>query len=101
MFGKRIGMPHLALVALVVGLLIGISTVAYAEAPEEAWNFQFLGAVDVADDGTPAKSRAYSKIAPWPDTDGSFFNTGCYENGLDKIGCFRVVDVKDPRNPKR
>jgi hypothetical protein len=100
--------------ALSVGLLLG-TTVAKAAGPVpvESTNFVLLGSVDVADDGTPAKSRAYSKIAPWPDTEDTFFNTGCYESGLNvtpplnsvtnagNIGCFRVVDVADPFHPVR
>src|SRR5512140_1776563 len=90
--------------ALSVGLLLG-TTVARAAGPVpvEATNFVLIGSVDVADDGTPTKSRAYSKIAPWPDTQDSFLNTGCYENGINagNVGCFRVVDVQDPQNPER
>ncbi len=86
---------------LSVAWLIGTTGAANAEAPLESWNFKLLGTVDIADDGTPAQSRAYSKIAPWPDTVDTYFNTGCYENGLDQVGCFRVIDVKNPKKPKR
>jgi hypothetical protein len=100
--------------ALSVGLLLG-TTVAKAAnpVPDEATNFVFIGSVDTASGGSPANSKAYSKIAPWPHTQDSFFNTGCYESGLNvtpplngvtnagNIGCFRVVDVDDPQNPVR
>jgi hypothetical protein len=90
--------------ALSVGLLLGITVAkAAGPVPVESTNFVLLGTVDVADDGTPTKSRAYSKIAPWPDTEDTFFNTGCYESGInpDMPGCFRVVDVADPFHPVR
>ena len=95
----------LLLCALSVGLLLGTTVVAKAAGPvqDQSTNFVLLGSVDTADDGTPTKSRAYSKIAPWPDTEDTFFNTGCYESGItpDMPGCFRVVDVKDPFHPVR
>lgn len=71
--------------------------------PPESTHFELLGSVDTASGGSPANSRAYSKIAPWPFTEQTFFTTGCYENGIDPAmpGCFRVVDMKDPRHPER
>jgi hypothetical protein len=78
--------------------------VAKAAGPvhDESTNFVLIGSVDTAK-GTPALSRAYSKIAPWPDTEGTIFNTGCYESGINPAmpGCFRVVDVSDPYHPVR
>jgi hypothetical protein len=86
---------------------------------------QLIGAVDTAlcdtskpaggANCTPLLSRAYSKNADWPTTtltpDGEdIFNTGCYESGVNASqfvtgqvmpGCFRVVNVKDPKNPVR
>jgi hypothetical protein len=84
-----------------------------------------IGAVDIATcdtsqpvggaNCTPFLSRAYSKNADWPTTTitpglEDIFNTGCYESGVNPSqfvtgqvmpGCFRVVDVKDPKNPVR
>ena len=93
----------LCLCILSAAWFLGLTGLAKAEPPEESSNFQLLGSVDTADDGTPAKSRAYSKIAPWPDTESTFLNTGCYESSISagSVGCFRVVDVSDPKNPKR
>jgi hypothetical protein len=97
----------LALLACVLSVtwLLGATVVARAAnpVPVESWNFELLGSVDTADDGTPTKSRAYSKIAPWPFTEHTFFNTGCYESGITPAmpGCFRVVDVKNPWKPER
>lgn len=93
----------LLLCALSVGLLLGTTMAkAAGPVPVESTNFVLLGSVDTAV-GTPANSRAYSKIAPWPDTEDTFLNTGCYENGINagNVGCFRVVDVKDPFHPVR
>ncbi len=96
------------LVSLVLAWLV-VPLVAMAEPPVRSWNFELLGQVDVAT-GTPTNMRAYSKIAPWPNTDRTFLNTGCYENGVNPSqfvngavlpGCFRVVDGADPLHPKR
>ena len=90
--------------ALALTWVVGTAMTALAEPPEESWNFTLLGAVDVAVGNTNADlSRAYSKIAPWPDTEGTYLNTGCYENDVNRgtVGCFRVVDVVDPTNPVR
>lgn len=102
--------------------LLGLSTLAKAQSlppdPQGALNMHLIGAVDIAtcdtsqpvggNNCTAALSRAYSKNGDWPTTtnmpDGeSIFNTGCYESGINPAmpGCFRVVDVSDPRNPKR
>ena len=89
---------------LSVTWLLG-TPVANAAGPvaDEATNFVLIGKVDVASGGSPANSRAYSKIAPWPDTQDQTFNTGCYESGInpDMPGCFRVIDVSEPYHPKR
>jgi hypothetical protein len=89
---------------LSVAWLLGATVVAKAAnpVPVEATNFELLGSVDTAT-GTPANSRAYSKIAPWPFTQHTFLNTGCYESGItpDMPGCFRVVDVQNPMHPAR
>jgi hypothetical protein len=86
--------------------LFGASVVAQAASnpvPSESTNFELLGSVDTANDGTPAKSRAYSKISPWPFTEKTFLAAGCYEGGInpEMPGCFRLVDVKDPDHPER
>ncbi len=91
--------------------------------PLDAVGMHIIGAVDYAlcdpaqpipgpnlDNCTAYNSRAYSKNGDWPDTTYTFFTDGCYESGINpsqfvtnKVipGCFRVVDVADPRNPKR
>jgi hypothetical protein len=105
------------LMASIGVLLLGSFVVARAASlpkdPPGALNMQLIGATDIAtcdtsqpvggNNCTPALSRAYSKNGDWPDTTYTFFNTGCYENGITPTmpGCFRVVDVSDPMNPKR
>jgi hypothetical protein len=91
------------LAVMVSFCLAGSAMIALAEPPVVSWNFNLLGMVDNADDGTSENAKAYSKIAPWPDTDGTTLNTGCYENDVNAgtVGCFRVVDVADPANPVR
>lgn len=106
MSSKHTWKPALLICLLSTAWLIPATVAAQAAenpVPEESKNFQLLGTVDTADDGTPAKSRAYSKIAPWSATEQTFFTSGCYENGInpEMPGCFRVVDVKDTRHPER
>ena len=93
----------LVMCALAVGLLLGSTVVAKsAEVPVESWNFELVGSVDTAT-GLGTVGGGYSKIAPWPYTQNTFFNTGCYENGLNvgTVGCFRVLNVANPFNPVR
>jgi len=102
MSNKRSWRFLLLLCVVSITWFLGPTVLVKAEPPEESWNFQSLGSVDTADDGTSAKSRGYSKIAPWPNTENTFFNTGCYESGINagNVGCFRVIDMADPQNPK-
>ena len=49
---------------------------------------------------------AYSKLAPWPDTDGSYLYSGCYDpaplaTSPGATQCFMTVDLKDPIKPVR
>ncbi|MDB4512308.1 hypothetical protein N9060_02475, partial [Arenicella sp.] len=50
---------------------------------------------------------AYSKLAPWPYTDGNVFYTGCYDpTRIDNDEpwndrCFAVIDISDPLAPVR
>ena len=99
---------------LSVAWLFGTAMMAKAESIGPITDkFVLVGSVDTASGGVRTDSRGYSKIAPWPVTQYSFLNTGCYESGLNEtpapymkvnagnIGCFRVVDVSDPANPVR
>ena len=60
---------------LSIAYLFGATVFAQTDknpVPPESINFELLGSVDTAVDGTPANSRAYSKIAPWPFTEQAF-----------------------------
>jgi hypothetical protein len=98
--------PALLVRVFFLAWLLGATVAAQAASnpvPTESTNFELLGSFDTASNGTPASSLAYSKIAPWPFIEQTFFTAGCYENGINPAmpGCFRMVDVKDPNHPKR
>ncbi len=91
----------LLLCLLSVAWLIGATVVANAApATLGAWNLKLIGTVDTAT-GPGTAWGEYSKISPWPYTDGDYLYVGCYESGVGYVGCFRVVDVKNPQHPKR
>lgn len=82
--------------------------------PPNALNLHVIGAMDVGTCNPPGSTNCtaglhnqYSKHGNWPLTDVidglDIFTSGCYENGINPAmpGCFRVVDVSDPMNPKR
>lgn len=55
-----------------------------------------------------ADNISYTKVAPWPYTDGNVFYTGCYDpNPIQYDGeewsdrCFATVDISDPLKPVR
>lgn len=55
-----------------------------------------------------ADNISYTKVAPWPYTDGDVFYTGCYDpNPIQYEGeewsdrCFATVDISVPVNPVR
>ena len=72
---------------------------------EDALNFVRVGTGTTADGATDR--NAYSKMGPWPGTDGSLLYSGCYEPaplvtgtaGADR--CFMTIDLSDPENPVR
>lgn len=85
--------------AVLLGMLSGCSP-SMEPAPE----FEQVG-LAVLPDGSP-DLMAFSKLAPWPHTDGDFLYSGCYvqaplarEPVADR--CFMVVDVSDPERPRR
>jgi hypothetical protein len=84
-------MPLLAC-ALAVGFVVGSAGVAAAEFNvPPALNVVQVGSVD-----TGAEAWPYSKLAPWPRTDGRYLYSGCYSPQQ----CFMTVDLKDPVNPE-
>ena len=71
----------------------------------DVWNFERIGE-GVGVDGRPDRA-AFSKLAPWPDTDGHLFYSGCYDTSLRLLKgptddrCFMVEDVSDADHPRR
>ena len=69
------------------------------------WNFERVGQAMLSD-GKP-DLMAFSKLAPWPYTDGDFLYSGCYvqaplakpATGMDR--CFVSMDLSDPTRPVR
>jgi hypothetical protein len=72
---------------------------------ESAWNIERVG-TSVTADGA-ADLGAFSKLSPWPDTDGRYLYSGCYDPSpltpADPASdrCFTVVDIADPTVPAR
>ena len=70
---------------------------------ESAWNFERVGTMVTADGETDL--RAYSKLGPWPNTDGNILYSGCYDPSTltaDNPGserCFVTVDLSNPEKP--
>ena len=76
-----------------------------AEPTEGAWNFERVGIATLPDGRLDLAS--FSKLAPWPNTDGDYLYTGCYDpSPLGMVTpapdrCFMTVDLSDPTNPVR
>ena len=72
---------------------------------EGAWNIERIG-TGVTADGTH-DFGAFSKLSPWPNTDGRYFYSGCYDpspltpDDPSSDRCFTIVDVADPAAPVR
>ncbi len=72
---------------------------------EGAWKLQRVG-IGTTSDGK-IDLGSYSKLAPWPNTDGRYLYSGCYDpaplmrntSGADR--CFMTVSLKDPKKPVR
>lgn len=89
--------------ALVLPFLV--SAVSIAEPTEGAWNFERVGIATLP--GGQLDLASFSKLSPWPYTDGDFLYSGCYDpSPLDSVHpapdrCVMTVDVSDPLNPVR
>lgn len=73
------------------------------DASQSAWNMQLVGA---SFDNGDVDVQSYSKLAPWPDTDGQYLYSGCYDPAplVPRPGasqCFMTVSLKDPKKPVR
>ena len=72
---------------------------------EAAWNFDRAGIGTIPDGRLDLAS--FSKLAPWPYTDGDYLYAGCYDpSPLDTARpapdrCFMTIDASDPTTPVR
>ncbi len=72
---------------------------------EDAVNIKYVGSATTSDGQVDL--GAYSKLAPWPDTDGRYLYSGCYDPGPlvaeipGEDRCFMTVDLEDPEKPVR
>jgi hypothetical protein len=90
-------------------LVLGTTVLSAADAPSASdapiWNFTRVGEAVLPDGSRDPQS--YSKLAPWPDTDGQYLYSGCYDpaplfsesEGRDR--CFFTVDLSNPDKPVR
>jgi len=84
---------------------LGRPEVAAAGQVEAAQNIQRVGTGITADGNIDL--GPYSKLAPWPNTDGRYLYSGCYDpaplvkNIPASDRCFMTVDLKDPLKPVR
>lgn len=89
--------------AVAVSLLFAART--FAEPFESAWNIERVGTSVTAEGDTDL--GAFSKLSPWPETDGRYIYSGCYDPSpltpedpaADR--CFTIVDVSNPTAPAR
>lgn len=82
----------------------GVAAAQNAPGPKaRAWNMELVG---TAQNSGHVDTGGYSKLAPWPDTDGQYFYSGCYDPAplATKPGdnqCFMTISVKNPEKPVR
>jgi hypothetical protein len=89
---------------LSVAWFFGIPNLTTAGPTEGALNLERVG------NGTAGDGKVdlapYSKLAPWPNTDGHYLYSGCYAiaplvTTPGASQCFMTIDLKDPKNPMR
>lgn len=93
-----------ALALPVAWLLFNSSTISAVGPVEDAWNLEYVGRA-VTSNGQDDPG-AYSKLAPWPDSDGRYLYSGCYnasplDPGPGRDRCFLTVDLIAPEKPLR
>jgi hypothetical protein len=94
----------LAACALPLGWPFGVRGAEAAGPVEAAWNMERVG---IAYNGGKIDLGPYSKLAPWPHTDGRYMYSPCYDPaplvadvpGADR--CFMTIDLKDHDKPVR
>ena len=101
---RSLSLSQGALIATLCGQLLQPTNLA-AGPTQGAWNFERVGAATLADGRLDLAS--FSKLAPWPNTDGDFLYSGCYDpSPLDTARpapdrCFMTVDLSDATTPTR
>ena len=84
-------------------LTFTVAAVAQSAPRPDAWNMQLVGA---SQNKGQADIGPYSKMSPWPNPDGEYFYSGCYDPApLDPrpeaAQCFMTISLKDPNKPER
>lgn len=100
-----LGFRHLGapIVFAIASLCAGAPTIAGPT--ESAWNIERAGTSVTAAGDTDL--GAFSKLSPWPATDGRYLYSGCYDpspltpEDPTSDRCFTVVDVANPTAPER
>jgi hypothetical protein len=94
-------------VAIILAVWMTRFTANAADSTEDTttnWNFERVGAAVLPNGDTDPQS--YSKLSPWPYTDGNLIYSGCYDpaplltNSVGCDRCFATIDVSDPKHPK-
>ena len=92
--------PIVLLILLAASLVLGFFTTTgpcSALAADDcscSKNFEEVGHSDLSMDES---MKSYSKVSPWPRSDGDYIYSGCYPPHR----CFTIVSIKDKANPKR
>jgi hypothetical protein len=98
----------LASLTILLAAGIIISAAYAADSTEDTscnWNFERVGTAALPNGN--ADPQSFSKLAPWPNTDGNLIYSGCYDPApllADSPGsdrCFTTIDVSNPEKPSR
>ncbi len=90
--------------ALCVGIVFSFAA-AGAEYVPTTKNMDQVGFVTI--DGTHYDVGPYSKLAPWPDTDGNILYSPCYDpapldpNTMGSAQCVMIIDITNRTKPTR
>ena len=92
-------------------LLFGAVALTGVAAAQNLTNAPFQGASNMEYVGRAQNNGQddlgpYSKLTPWPEVDGQYLYSGCYdpaplETKPEAAQCFMTVSLKDPNNPVR
>jgi hypothetical protein len=103
---RKSGLPIIAQLActLALGWLLAPPTATAAGPTESVWNTERVG---IGYNGDTIDLGPYSKMAPWPETDGHYLYSPCYDPapllpavpGADR--CFMTISLQDPAKPVR